>query len=144
MEIMLTSFDKKMFSYSLHAVSNHGPFHYEWNALPLSYTGIPGISTTIAPSGNRTQGKCLEGIYVTTTPLALLITCQSLSHKKKYLLAGTCRRSEQRMSVTRWMTAGMQDPNKESKTRDTNDHWHCEKAEASVTKNQIRIRMHRG
>ena len=22
-----------------------------------------------APTGNRTQGKCLEGIYVTTTPL---------------------------------------------------------------------------
>ena len=25
-----------------------------------------------APTGNRTQGKCLEGIYVTTTPLALV------------------------------------------------------------------------
>jgi hypothetical protein len=24
-----------------------------------------------APTGNRTQGKCLEGIYVTTTPSAL-------------------------------------------------------------------------
>ena len=23
-----------------------------------------------APTGNRTQGKCLEGIYVTTTPSA--------------------------------------------------------------------------
>ena len=26
-----------------------------------------------APSGNRTQGKCLEGIYVTTTPMVLLL-----------------------------------------------------------------------
>ena len=26
-------------SISPHAVSNHGPFHYEWNALPLSYMG---------------------------------------------------------------------------------------------------------
>ena len=25
---------------SPHAGSNHGPFHYEWNALPLSHTGI--------------------------------------------------------------------------------------------------------
>ena len=25
-----------------------------------------------APTGNRTQGKCLEGIYVTTTPSALV------------------------------------------------------------------------
>ena len=28
-----------------------------------------------APSGNRTQGKCLEGIYVTTTPMVLTSTC---------------------------------------------------------------------
>ena len=26
-----------------------------------------------APTGNRTQGKCLEGIYVTTTPLVLVL-----------------------------------------------------------------------
>ncbi len=26
-----------------------------------------------APTGNRTQGKCLEGIYVTTTPSALAV-----------------------------------------------------------------------
>ena len=26
-----------------------------------------------APSGNRTQGKCLEGIYVTTTPKVLCL-----------------------------------------------------------------------
>ena len=26
-----------------------------------------------APTGNRTQGKCLEGIYVTTTPSALAL-----------------------------------------------------------------------
>ena len=27
-----------------------------------------------APTGNRTQGKCLEGIYVTTTPSAPCVT----------------------------------------------------------------------
>ena len=36
---------------------------------------IGGMDTYIkakgnAPTGNRTQGKCLEGIYVTTTPSA--------------------------------------------------------------------------
>ena len=27
----------------------------------------------LAPSGNRTRGKCLEGTYVTTTPMVLLL-----------------------------------------------------------------------
>ena len=29
------------------------------------------VCAKTAPTGNRTQGKCLEGIYVTTTPLVL-------------------------------------------------------------------------
>ena len=34
-----------------------------------------------APTGNRTQGKCLEGIYVTTTPLVLLLTKIKIDYK---------------------------------------------------------------
>ena len=34
---------------------------------------------SVAPSGNRTQGKCLEGIYVTTTPKVLCICCWNTS-----------------------------------------------------------------
>ena len=35
--------------------------------------GGPTLIKRDAPTGNRTQGKCLEGIYVTTTPSALLV-----------------------------------------------------------------------
>ena len=34
-------------SVSPHAVSNHGPFHYEWNALPLSYMGKAHIRSVV-------------------------------------------------------------------------------------------------
>ena len=39
-----------------------------------------------APTGNRIQGKCLEGIYVTTTPLALQ-TCNfdAISQKHRII-----------------------------------------------------------
>ena len=43
----------------------------------------------IAPTGNRTQGKCLEGIYVTTTPSALMlmfqIKCRSNIYNQLYV-----------------------------------------------------------
>ena len=32
-----------------------------------------------APSGNRTRGKCLEGTYVTTTPMVLLLHFEEVS-----------------------------------------------------------------
>ena len=32
-----------------------------------------------APYGNRTHGKCLEGIYVTTTPKVLMMMFDSIS-----------------------------------------------------------------
>ena len=38
-----------------------------------------GKRSSFAPTGNRTQGKCLEGIYVTTTPLVLLLCLKSHS-----------------------------------------------------------------
>ncbi len=38
-----------------------------------------------APSGNRTQGNCLEGNYVTTTPMVLLVDEQSASNNKNLL-----------------------------------------------------------
>ena len=38
-------------------------------------------SEKAAPTGNRIQGKCLEGIYVTTTPLALQTCILILFHK---------------------------------------------------------------
>ena len=37
-------------------------------------TGLEGQKAEhYAPTGNRTQGKCLEGTYVTTTPQVLLV-----------------------------------------------------------------------
>eukprot|EP00984_Skeletonema_dohrnii_P024597 scaffold13744_cov88-Skeletonema_dohrnii-CCMP3373.AAC.2 len=35
---------------------------------------MDGRQKSNAPTGNRTQGKCLEGIYVTTTPSAPCVT----------------------------------------------------------------------
>ena len=48
------------------ACTPYGPFHYEWNALPMSYTG------NLAPIGNRTQAKCFKRIHLTTIPSALI------------------------------------------------------------------------
>ena len=39
-----------------------------------SHTVTLNKTNITAPTGNRTQGKCLEGIYVTTTPSAQTIT----------------------------------------------------------------------
>ena len=39
--------------------------------IELIAFNIPFSNIIHAPTGNRTQGKCLEGIYVTTTPSAL-------------------------------------------------------------------------
>ena len=40
----------------------------------------------LAPSGNRTQGKCLEGIYVTTTPMVLLLLSVSYQQIQSFIL----------------------------------------------------------
>ena len=45
-------------------------YHWAIRALLVGKPLLPGIWFTTAPTGNRTQGKCLEGTYVTTTPLA--------------------------------------------------------------------------
>ena len=34
----------------------------------------------VAPTGNRTQGKCLEGAYVTTTPQVLISMSQIITY----------------------------------------------------------------
>eukprot|EP00956_Cyclotella_meneghiniana_P016878 scaffold27115_cov72-Cyclotella_meneghiniana.AAC.1 len=40
--------------------------------------GLGKRKSPLAPTGNRTQGKCLEGIYVTTTPSALRLCSTDL------------------------------------------------------------------
>ena len=46
---------------------------------------ISSKSKIVAPTGNRTQGKCLEGIYVTTTPSALAIKWWQKIHYVKHI-----------------------------------------------------------
>ena len=48
-----------------------------WYGRTQSNVQAKGIGSNkkYAPTGNRTQGKCLEGIYVTTTPSALIGRC---------------------------------------------------------------------
>ena len=42
--------------------------------VPLAWFLGPMLITALAAFGNRTQGNCLEGSYVTTTPLDLIYT----------------------------------------------------------------------
>ena len=44
-----------------------------WWMVDVKRNSAKEKRSSVAPTGNRTQGKCLEGIYVTTTPLVLLL-----------------------------------------------------------------------
>ena len=63
----------RSFRYNIHIIHRLTPL----SITNGKYFWMPGRNVSkmlycLAPTGNRTQGKCLEGIYVTTTPLVLL------------------------------------------------------------------------
>ena len=66
-------------------VSEHqSPVSQVW-LVQLSHTTVWHQKNITAPTGNRTQGKCLEGIYVTTTPSAHVLTHVHHHHTNHFI-----------------------------------------------------------